>query len=394
MHPSGPFPPAHLDACHEDPVLEAPRRRARVQIVHAAGRRCGALEARRTGAASLREGQGQEKGVGGGAVGRGGGTEWLREVVHGGHRELHGGVWDGVGAEGPVGGAKARGGRMSGLLRGLARGRARRGREEGEAWSAVLYGGSLTVPRAKAAGTRGRGVPGDGAWHWDVRAPDTVSTPPIGSARALSSGASHPAPSPWVELGSTQGVVWCGVVWCGVVWCGVVWCGVVWCGVVWCGVVWCGVVWCGVVWCGVVWCVVLCCVVWCRVVSCRDVSCCVVLCCVVLCPVVWCCVVLCCAVLFCAVLFCAMLFCAALCCDALHCVPLRCVVLCCVVLCRPMLCCVVVWCAEGAATRRQRPGCLPTGAGKREGCVCRVRVVWQCVSCGRRQEGGDVEATH
>ena len=26
----------------------------------------------------------------------------------------------------------------------------------------------------------------------------------------------------------------CGVVWCGVVWCGVVWCGVVWCGVVWC----------------------------------------------------------------------------------------------------------------------------------------------------------------
>ena len=83
----------------------------------------------------------------------------------------------------------------------------------------------------------GRGVPGDGAWHWDVRAPDTVSTPPIGSARALSSGASHPAPSPWVELGSTQGVVWCGVVWCGVAWCGVVWCGVVWCGVVWCGTI-------------------------------------------------------------------------------------------------------------------------------------------------------------
>ena len=112
--------------------------------------------------------------MGGGAVGRGGGTEWLREVVHGGHRELHGGVWDRVGAEGPVGGAKARGGRMSGLLRGLARGRARRGREEGEAWSAVLYWGSLTVPRAEAAGTRGRGVPGDGAWHWDVRAADTT----------------------------------------------------------------------------------------------------------------------------------------------------------------------------------------------------------------------------
>ena len=57
-----------------------------------------------------------------------------------------------------------------------------------------------------------------------------------GSARALSLWVSHPAPNPWVELGSTQGVVWCGMVWCGVVWCGVVWCGVVWCGVVWCGV--------------------------------------------------------------------------------------------------------------------------------------------------------------
>ena len=70
----------------------------------------------------------------------------------------------------------------------------------------------------------GRGVPGDGAWHWDVRAPDTVSTPPIGSARALSSGASHPAPSPWVELGS---VVCCELGWGDVMWCGVVWCGVV-----------------------------------------------------------------------------------------------------------------------------------------------------------------------
>ena len=146
-------------------------------------------------------------------------------------------------------GRSARRGACLGFGLGPVRGRARRGREEGEAWSAVLYGGSLTVPRAKAAGTRGRGVPGDGAWHWDVRAPDTVSTPPIGSARALSSGASHPAPSPWVELGSTQGVVWCGVVWCGVVWCGVVWCGVVWYGMVWCAVVQGGVVWCGVVWC-------------------------------------------------------------------------------------------------------------------------------------------------
>ena len=130
-----------------------------------------------------------------------------------------------VGGLGQVRGGGGGGGCLGSSV-GPVRGRARRGREEGEATSAVLYWGSLTVPRAKAAGTRGRGVPGDGAWHWDVRAPDTVSTPPIGRARALSSGASHPAPSPWVELGSTPGVVWCGVVWCGV-WCVV--CGVVWC---------------------------------------------------------------------------------------------------------------------------------------------------------------------
>ena len=64
------------------------------------------------------------------------------------------------------------GGACLGCGAGPVRGRACRGREEGEAWSAVLYWGSLTVPRAEAAGTRGLGVPGDGAWHWDVRAPD------------------------------------------------------------------------------------------------------------------------------------------------------------------------------------------------------------------------------
>ena len=209
----------------------------------------------------------------------------------------------------------------------------------------------------------GRGVPGDGAWHWDVRAPDTVSTPPIGSARALSSGASHPAPSPWVELGSTQGVVWCGVVWCGVVcvvwcgvcgvWCGVVWCGVVWCGVVWCGVVWCGVVWCGVVWCGVVWCgVVWCGVVWCGVVWCGVVRCgvgwggvgwggvgwggvgwsgvewggvvwCgVVWCGVVWCGVVWCGVVWCgvvCGVVWCGVVWCGVVWCGVVWCGVVWC---------------------------------------------------------------------------
>ena len=78
---------------------------------------------------------------------------------------------------------------------------------------------------------------------------------------------------------------------------------------------------------------------------------CVVACCVVLCHRVSSCAVLCRSVLCCAVLCCAVLCCVVL--------GLRCVV----------LCCVVLYCAEGAVTRRQWPGCLPTGTGKREGCV-------------------------
>ena len=272
MHPPGPFPPAHLDACHEDPALEPPRWRVRAQLFTRPAADAGPWRRAARALPACERGMGRE-GFGAGAAA--GGEERRRRRGEGPPGHAQGRLWGGWGRCAGGGGA------CLGSSVGPVRGRARRGGEEGEARSAVLYWGSLTVPRAKAAGTRGRGVPGDGAWHWDVRAPDTVSTPPIGSARALSSGASHPAPSPWVELGSTQGVVWCGVVWCGVVWCGVVWCGVVWCGVVWCGVVWCGVVWCG-----------------------------------------------------------------------------------------------VVWCAEGAVTKRQRPGCLPTGTGKRAGlCVLCARCV-------------------
>ena len=48
--------------------------------------------------------------------------------------------------------------------------------------------------------------------------------------------------------------------------------------------------------------------------------------------------------------------------------------------CTPSRCgvvwCGVVWCAEGAVTKRQRPGCLPTGTGKRAGlCVLCARCV-------------------
>ena len=58
---------------------------------------------------------------------------------------------------------------------------------------------------------------------------------------------------------------------------------------------------------------------------------------------------------------------------------------CCVVWCGAVWC-GVEWCAEGAVTRRQRPGCLPTGTGKRGGCVRRVRAVCECVFCGGKWE--------
>ena len=138
---------------------------------------------------------------------------------------------------------------------------------------------------------------------------------------------------------------------------------------------------------------VLCCVVLCCVVMC-----CVVLCCVVLCCAVPCCAVLCCAVLCCCVLCCALLCCAVLllCCDVavLCCALLRSAVLCCPVSCRAVpccavLCCAVLYCAEGAVTRRQWPGCLPTGTGKREGCVYSTRAVCKCVDIGGKRGVGE-----
>ena len=47
--------------------------------------------------------------------------------------------------------------------------------------------------------------------------------------------------------------------------------------------------------------------------------------------------------------------------------------------------CGVVWCAEGAVARRQWPGCLPTGTGKREGRVCSARAVCKCVVMGGKR---------
>ena len=248
------------------------------------------------------------------------------------------------------------GGRMPGLLRGLVHERACRGGAKGEARSAVLNLGSLTVPRAEAAGTRGRGVPGDGAWHWDVRAPDTVSTPPTGGARALSSGASHPAPSPWVELGSTQ-VASCFAARCRVLWRSVVsrcllvcyvvmfcccwfWWGSLGClcAALFCGSG-CGPFRCFPFFCGslLTCCVGMfvaccCCVVWCRV------SCCCVLSCGRTVPVLCrgvCCVVACCVVVLC---FGALGW--TLVCGVGHCLTVLCVVICGFVALYSMLRCV------------------------------------------------------
>ena len=73
--------------------------------------------------------------------------------------------------------------------------------------------------------------------------------------------------------------------------------------------------------------------------------------------------------------------CVVLCCVVLRCAALGCVVLCCVVVLCVVLPCVglcVVWCAKGATTR-QRPGCLPTGPGEWESCVCCARAVRVCL---------------
>ena len=226
MHPPGPFPLAHLDACHEDPALEPPRWRARAQLFTRPAADAGPWRRAARALPACERGKGRRRGWGGGGSGQGrrhgvaaGGSAWGAPRA----------AWGCVGwswGRGPCGWGKGVEGRWRGRL---------------YQPSSLGIAGPFPGPWRPVLG--GRGVPGDGAWHWGVRAPDTVSTPPIGSARALSSGASHPAPSPWVELGSTQGVVWCGVVCC----------------------------------------VVLCCVVLCCVVLCCVVLCCVVLCCVVLC---------------------------------------------------------------------------------------------------------------
>ena len=71
-----------------------------------------------------------------------------------------------------------------------------------------------------------------------------------------------------------------------------------------------------------------------------------------------------CGVVWCGVVWCGVVWCGVVWCGVVW--------------------CGVVWCAEGAVTRRQRPGCLPTGTGKRVGlCVLCARCVLMCYCIAR-----------
>ena len=61
---------------------------------------------------------------------------------------------------------------------------------------------------------------------------------------------------------------------------------------------------------------------------------------------------------------------------------LCCAVLCCAVLCCAGLCFAALCCGEGAFTRRQWLGCLPTGAGKRLCVLCACCVLVCCCIAG------------
>ena len=116
--------------------------------------------------------------------------------------------------------------------------------------------------------------------------------------------------------------------------------------------------------------VVVCCgLVRCKVVSC-GVVCHAVLPPVVVCDVLWC------------VVLCSGVVCWSheVCCGVLRCHVVWSSVMCC-----GLMSCVVVCCAEGTVTIRQWLGCLPTGTGKREGCVCSAHAVRKCVVLGGKR---------
>ena len=76
MHPSGPFPSAHLDACHEDPALEPPRRCARVQLFTRPAADAGPWRRAARALPACERGKGRRRGWGGG--------QWAGEAAQSG----------------------------------------------------------------------------------------------------------------------------------------------------------------------------------------------------------------------------------------------------------------------------------------------------------------------
>ena len=76
MHPPGPFPPAHLDACHEDPALEPPRWRARAQLFTRPAADAGPWRRAARALPACERGKGRRRGWGGG--------QWAGEAARSG----------------------------------------------------------------------------------------------------------------------------------------------------------------------------------------------------------------------------------------------------------------------------------------------------------------------
>ena len=78
----------------------------------------------------------------------------------------------------------------------------------------VLATGHWPFPMPRRPVLGGRGIPGVGVWHWGVRTPDTVSTPPRGWCPGPVVRGFAPGTQPMGRAGEDSG---CGVVWCAVV---------------------------------------------------------------------------------------------------------------------------------------------------------------------------------
>ena len=89
----------------------------------------------------------------------------------------------------------------------------------GEAAPAILASSRWPFPKPRQPVLGGREIPRVGVWHWGVRTPDTVSTPPSGWLPGPVVRGFAPATQP---MGRPEEYSGCGMVWCGVLWCAVV----------------------------------------------------------------------------------------------------------------------------------------------------------------------------